>query len=141
LPARAGQRRADRGDQPAVAVAGHQAHAGQAAGGQVAEEAQPARAVLGAGGLQAEDLAVPVGVHAGREQRMDVHNPAALADLEHQRVSRDERVGPGVQRSAAEVRDMRIEVLGHHADLALAQPVMPRVSTSFSIRRVLTPSR
>ena len=49
LPAGAGQRGADRGDQAAVGVAGDQAHAVQAAGGEVAEEGQPAGAVLGGG--------------------------------------------------------------------------------------------
>jgi hypothetical protein len=37
----------------------------QPAGGQVAQEREPAGAVFGAGDLQAEDFAVSVGVHAG----------------------------------------------------------------------------
>ena len=48
LPGRAGQRGADRLDQAAVRVGGDQLDAGQAAGGQVAEERQPAGAVLSA---------------------------------------------------------------------------------------------
>jgi len=40
LPGRAGQRGADRLDQPAVGIGGHQLHAREAAGGQVAEEGQ-----------------------------------------------------------------------------------------------------
>jgi hypothetical protein len=53
--------------------------------------------------VQAEDLLVPVGVDAGREQSLDVDDPAALTDLEHEHVSRDEGVGPassgGVRRA------------------------------------------
>ena len=47
LPAGAGQRRADRLGQAAVGIGGDQRDAGQAAGGQVAEERQPPGAVLG----------------------------------------------------------------------------------------------
>src|SRR5215831_3447464 len=61
LPARAGQRGGDRGDQPGVGVGGDQDHAGQAAGDQAAEERQPPGAVLAAGDLQAEDLPVAAG--------------------------------------------------------------------------------
>jgi hypothetical protein len=44
LPRGAGERGADRLDQAAVRVGGHQPDAGEAAGGQVAEERQPAGA-------------------------------------------------------------------------------------------------
>ena len=73
LPIGAGKGSADRLDQPAVGVGGDQADAGEAAGDQVAEERQPAGAVLGGGHLQAEDLPVAVGVYPGREQGVDVH--------------------------------------------------------------------
>jgi hypothetical protein len=56
LPAGSGQRGADGIDQATVRVTGDQPHPGQAAGDQVAEERQPAGAVLGAADLQAEDL-------------------------------------------------------------------------------------
>ena len=46
LPGRAGQHRGDRVHQPGVVVADDQRDAGQAAGGQAAQERQPARAVL-----------------------------------------------------------------------------------------------
>ncbi len=39
-----------------------------------------------------------------------------------------------------EVRDLSVQIAGHLRDLGLRQPVIPRDSTSFSIR-VLTPSR
>ena len=57
-----------------------------------AQERQPAGAVLGGGDVHAEDLAVPVGVDADGDQRVDVDDPAALADLLGQRVDPDERV-------------------------------------------------
>ncbi len=49
-------------------VGGDQRAPGQPAGTQVAEEAQPAGAVLGGGDLQTEDFSVPVGVDGGGEQ-------------------------------------------------------------------------
>ena len=47
LPSGAGESGADRLDQAAMRIGGHQSDGGEAAGGQVAEEPQPARAVLG----------------------------------------------------------------------------------------------
>jgi hypothetical protein len=55
-----------------VGVRGDQSDSAEAAGGQVPEERQPAGTVLGAGDLQAEDLPVPVGVDAGRQQRVEL---------------------------------------------------------------------
>jgi len=65
---------------------------------------------------------MPVGVHSGRHERVHVDHPAALADLEHQGVGGDEGVRAGVQPPVAEVGDLGVEVLGHLADLRLAQP-------------------
>jgi hypothetical protein len=81
LPGRAGHGGADRLGQAAVGVGGDQGDAGQAAGGQVTEERQPPGAVFGGGDVQAQDLPVAVGVDAGGQQRVDVDDPAALADL------------------------------------------------------------
>jgi hypothetical protein len=122
LPAGARQGRADRLGQAAVGVGGDQRHAGQAAGGQVAEERQPAGAVLGGGDLQPEDLPVPVSVHAGREQGVHADDAAALSDLQHQRVGGEERVRAGVQRPGPEVLHHRVQLGGHHRHLRLAQP-------------------
>jgi hypothetical protein len=52
----------------------------------VVEEGQPAGAALAAGDLNAEDLAVPVSVDAGRREDVDGHHPDAFADLQHQGV-------------------------------------------------------
>ena len=67
LPSGAGEGGADRRDQAAVRVAGDQGDPRQAAGGQVAEEPQPAGAVLGGGHVQAEDLPIAVGVDPGSQ--------------------------------------------------------------------------
>jgi len=53
---------------------------------------------------------------------MDVHHPTALADLEHQRVGGDERVGAGIKRAGPKRLDLSVELFGHHAHLRLRQP-------------------
>jgi hypothetical protein len=85
-----------------------------------------AGAVFGAGDLQAEDFAVSVGVDAGGEQGVDVDDPAAFADFEHEGVGGDERVRAGDLRPGAERRDVFVEVAGHHADLRLRQAGDPQ---------------
>ncbi|GAA3228032.1 hypothetical protein GCM10020256_39880 [Streptomyces thermocoprophilus] len=78
-------------------------------------------AVLGGGDVQAEDLAVAVGVDADRDQGVDVDDAAALADLLGERVDPDERVRAGVQGPVTEGCDLLVQVLGHRADLGLRQ--------------------
>jgi hypothetical protein len=46
------------------------------------EEPQPACAILSRGDLQAQDPPVALGVHARRQQRVHVHRPAGLADVD-----------------------------------------------------------
>ena len=66
---------------------------------------------------------MPVGVDAGRDQGVHRHHPAALADLEDQRVGGHERERAAVsQRSGAELLDVLVELVGHHRDLRLRQP-------------------
>jgi hypothetical protein len=113
LPDRSGQGRADRLGQAAVRIGGHQRHAGQATCGEVTEETQPPRAVLGAGDVQAQDLAIPAGVDTGRDQGVHVDRPPGLADLQHQRIRGDDRVRPGVQRPGPECLYRRVEIPGH----------------------------
>ena len=84
---------------------------------------------------------MPVGVHAGGEQGVDVHDAAALADLQHQRIGGHERVRAAVQRPGPERLDLLVEVAGHLADLRPRQRVIPRDSASFSIRRVRHPEQ
>jgi hypothetical protein len=69
-----------------MGVADHELHPGQSAGDQPTQERQPARAVLRAGHVQAEDLLVPVGIDTGRHEGVHVDHPPVLADLDRQRV-------------------------------------------------------
>ena len=65
---------------------------------------------------------MPIGVHAGRDQRVDRHDPAALADLQDQGVGSHERERPGLgQGAGAELLDVGVELLGHLRDLGLRQ--------------------
>ena len=102
-------------------VAGHHRDAGQAAGGQAAQERQPARAVLGAGHVDAEDLPVPLGVDAGRDQAVHVHRTAALADLLGQRVDPHERVRAGIQRPVSEPLHQFVQLRRHRGHLRLSE--------------------
>ncbi len=140
LPAGAGQRRPDRLDQAAVSVGGHEPDPGQAArSGRARTRATRRR--HRAGDLQAHHLPVPIGVHAGRDQRVHVHHAATLAHLEHQRVRGDDVYGPasrGRERKSA-TRSSSSAAIAETCNLLSL--VIPRDSTSFSIRRVDTPSR
>jgi hypothetical protein len=90
-----------------VRVTDHELDAGQAAG-QPAQERRPARPVLPGSYVEAEDLAVAVGVDGGGDQGVHVDHTAVLADLHRQCVDPAERVGPGVQRPVAECRDLGV---------------------------------
>jgi hypothetical protein len=122
LPRRPGQGRSQGGDQAGVGVGGHQGDPGQAAGGQIAAERQPAGTVFGRRHVHAEDLPVAVGVHPAGDQDVHVDHPAALAHLHRQRIRRQKRVRALVERPAAEVGDLSVELASHHTDLGLAQP-------------------
>jgi hypothetical protein len=87
LPARSGQHRGDRRDQPGVVVGNHQADPRQAPGHQVPQERRPARAVLAGQQVQTEDLPVPVGVHGRGHDRRGLGDPAALAHPHRQGVA------------------------------------------------------
>ncbi len=100
-----------------MGVGGDRPDTGQPAGGQRPQERQPAGAVLGGGGVDAQDFAVALGVDTGGDQRVHVDHPAGLADLENQGVGGDERVRAGIEGSGAERLDGGVELLGHHADL------------------------
>jgi hypothetical protein len=74
LPGRAGQRRRDRGHESGLGVGDDQLHPGQTAGDQPAQKRQPARAVLGRGDVQAEDLPVPEGSGGYELRRASVND-------------------------------------------------------------------
>ena len=72
--------------------------------------------------MQAEDLAVPVGVDTGRHQGVDTDDPATLTHLQHKSVGGHERERAGViETPGAELFHVRVELLGHLADLRLRQ--------------------
>ena len=104
-----------------MSAAGDQLDAGQAAGGQPAQERQPPRAVLGAGDLQAQDLPVAAGIDAGGDQGMHVHRAPALADLLGEGVQPHEHIRPGIQRPGPEAGHHLIQLGGHHRHLRLRQ--------------------
>ena len=62
-------------------------------------------------------FAVPVGVDTGRDHDRDLDHAFVLSHFHRERVGGHEGVGAGVQRAGAERLDLRVEVLGHHADL------------------------
>jgi hypothetical protein len=122
LPRGPAQGRADRGHKSGVSIRGDELDPGQAAGDQVAEERQPAGAVLAGGDVQAEDLAVPVVVHAGRDEGMHAHDAATFAHLQDEGVGGDESERPGVgQGAGAELLHVGVELLGHLRHLGLRQ--------------------
>lgn len=79
LPAGADEHRADRVDQSFVRVGDDELDPAQAAGDQRPQEPQPAGAVFGGDQVDAEDLALPVGVDPVGEHDRDLHDPPALA--------------------------------------------------------------
>jgi hypothetical protein len=56
---------------------------------------------------------VPVGVHSDREQGVHVDHPSAFADLEHERIGRDEGVGTLVEWAVVELGHGGVELGGH----------------------------
>ena len=108
-------------------VADHELDAAQAAGDQPAQKRQPPGAVFGAGDVQAEDLAVAVGVVGGGDQGVHVDHTAVLADLDRQRVDPDERVRPGIEWALAERGDLGVEMGCHLRDLRARQRLDPEL--------------
>jgi hypothetical protein len=97
--------------------------------------------VFGGGDVQAQDLAVPVSVDAGGEQGVHVHDPAALADLQHQRVRGDEHIRGGAGGRVRKSSTVASSSAAITDTCDLLSRVMPTVWASFSIHRVDTPSR
>jgi len=141
LPACAGQHRAGRGHQPGVRIGGDELHPGQAPRDEIAEERQPARAVLRRAGLDAEDLPVTLRVHPGRQQHGDLDHPAALPNLHRQRVRRDERVRARIEGPVRNCSTCSSKSLAISDTCDLDSPVIPRDCTRSSIRLVETPRR
>jgi hypothetical protein len=95
-----------------MGVRDHQLDPGQTTSDQVAQKRRPAGAVLGGEDVDAEDLAVAVGVTCSGQHAGDVDDPAGLAALDRQRVHPHIRVGAGVQRPSPERRHLTVQALG-----------------------------
>jgi hypothetical protein len=127
LPTRPEHRRLDRRHQPG--------------GDQAAQELQPAGAVLAGHDVEAQDFTLLVGGDYDRGQRVHDRRPVLLADLLGQPVQPQERV-----RAVASGRDQNASTCAS-IDLAISLTglvdscAIPSRATSFSTRRVNTPSR
>jgi len=123
LPARSGQGGLNRVDEAGVRVRGHELDAGEAAGDERAQEGEPGRPVLLRDDVQAERLAVALGVDGDGVHDAGVDRAAALTALDHERIQDEVRIRGALERAGAEVLDDRIERLGQPRDLALAHPL------------------
>ncbi len=109
LPGRAhdaGNRRLE----PLVGIGDDQLHAGQAAPDEVLEEARPERLGFGRTDVQADDLALALGVDGHSDYRGDTDDPPALAHLEIGSI--EPEVGPVAgERPLEEGVDPLVDVL------------------------------
>lgn len=113
----------DRGLQPLVRIGDDQLHALEAAARQVLEEARPEGLGLARADVQADDLALALGVDGDRYYRGDADDASALADLEIGRI--EPEIGPvagerpleeGMHTLVdvlAQLRDRRLRYAGH----------------------------
>ena len=127
----------DRGLQAGVGVGDGELDADQAARDQAREELGPERLGLGLADIDAEDLAPAGLVHAVGDHQRLVDHPAAVADLLDLGVQEQVRVA-ALQRPRPERLDVLIQRRADPADLARLIR-SPRLSTSWSTRRVETP--
>ena len=111
LPGRSGQVRGDGLDQTRVGVRSDQPDPSQASGNQVGEELVPRCSALASGYLQAQDLAMSVGVDPSGRQDHRTDHATALTDLHCQGVGRHEDEGAGVaQGPVTEGGDVLVEL-------------------------------
>ena len=119
LPARAGEDRGDGLLEAEVVIGDDQANAGATPGDQTAQEAGPGRAIFGGEDLDAQDLAVAVGVDAGRDGRADVDHAATIPAALGEGVDPNVGGGTAVEGAVAELVDHPVQALGHDRDLGL----------------------
>ena len=84
---------------------------------------------------------MPVAFDAGRDQGVHADHPATPTNFQYQRVGGDERVRTGGWRAGPELLDLFARSVAITLTCDFDSPVMPRLCTSLSIRRVDTPSR
>ena len=108
LPSRRGQGGRDGTDEAGIVVGDHRMQSQQAPDRQTAQERQPASPVFRRGDLDAQGFPIPVGVDGDGQEAGKVDYPAALADLDGNRVDLQVGVGALVQGSATEVVDQLV---------------------------------
>ena len=118
LPAGTGQERVDRLGQASVVV-GDQLHAAEPAAREVPEERPPGGLVLAREEVEAEDLAVAVGVHGTGHDAGTADDAPALAHAHRQGVEPQVGIGAIVEGPGAEGGDLLVEAPRHLRDLAL----------------------
>lgn len=95
----------------------------EAASDETSQERRPARSVLGAYDIDAEDLPVALCVHSRGDDSRQGDESSALAHLVEQGVQPDLGVRPLVQGTIAELGDLDVEVLRELGDLGLGHAV------------------
>ena len=122
LPGRSEQQLVDGSHETAVGIADHQAHTGQAALDQAAQERSPGVALIVAGGkLESEHAALASGGDADRDQSRHGDDPATVADLDVGGVEPQVWVELAGERTRSEGLDLGVERGAHPADLALRE--------------------
>jgi hypothetical protein len=110
LPRGATEHRVDRVAQARVSVGDDELHALEPARSQPAQEGQPPGAVLGGDDVEAQDLAAAIVVHADGDEARDVHDAAALAALQNERVEPQVREAAARQRAFPEALHDAVEL-------------------------------
>jgi hypothetical protein len=134
-PGGARQGRAHPVDQTNVGVGDDQGRAGQAPGDQTTQEREPAGAVFAGDDVEAQHLAMALGVHAHGDHHGNVDDAATLTDLLGHGVERHIGVGAAIEGPVPERRHLAVDLAGHPGHLGLRQVALHRVSTSAAISR------
>ena len=108
-----------------MGIRGHKPHSGEPAGDQPSQESGPGRPVLGGDHVDAEDLAVAVGVDGGGDYHGDVHYPPAVPAAHGQGVKPQVPAGPAVQRPVAERLNPLVQAPRHLRYTGLRDPFYP----------------
>lgn len=127
--------------QSPVGIGGDELDTGQAAGGQVTEEPNHPAPSSAEVTCRPSTYRCPSALTPVAQQGVHAHDPAAFADLQNQRVGGEERVGAGASGRARNACTCSSRSLAIADTCDFDSRVIPKESTSFSIRRVLTPSR
>jgi hypothetical protein len=123
-----------------MAVGGDQVDAAKAAGDQATQERQPAGAVLTAGHVQAEDLTLAVGVDPTASSACTRTVRPSSRTFSVKASSQTKVDGPASSGRFRNAATCLSRLLAISLTCDFDSRVTPRVSTSFSTRRVDTPA-